>query len=154
MSSIALLLARRAREKHPTPGDVIVVIGITALNGLAIREQLHLPPDERTWLGTLFGIPYDFRRPTIERLRETFWNKDTARVLVPQFFGMGWLPAPKSPFEDAVEGPNANEEEQRPTDVDCYGCGVLRVVEDIGGGRGHNMAYDDHRAGLSPKIRA
>jgi hypothetical protein len=37
-----------------------------------------------------FGIPYDLRPPTVERLRETFWNKDTARVLVPQFFGLGW----------------------------------------------------------------
>jgi len=36
-----------------------------------------------------FGIPYDFRWPTIERLRETFWNKDTARVLVPHAFAMG-----------------------------------------------------------------
>jgi hypothetical protein len=49
-----------------------------------------MPPEERTWHGTLSGIPYDFRRPTIERLREAFWNKDTARVLVPHAFGMGW----------------------------------------------------------------
>jgi hypothetical protein len=66
------------------------MIGIATLIGLAIREQLQLPPQERTWHGTLFGIPYDFRRPTSERLRATFWNKDTARVLVPQAFGVGW----------------------------------------------------------------
>jgi uncharacterized membrane protein len=80
----------KRKKKHPTPGDVIVIIGIAALMGLAIREQLQMPPEERTWHGTLFGIPYDFRWPTIERLRETFWNKDTARVLVPNAFGMGW----------------------------------------------------------------
>jgi hypothetical protein len=82
-------MAKR-EKKHPTPGDVMVIIGLAALMGLAIREQLQLPPEERTWHGTLFGIPYDFRWPTIERLRETFWNKDTARVLVPNALGMGW----------------------------------------------------------------
>lgn len=82
-------MAKR-QKKHPTPGDVMTIIGIAALMGLAIREQLQMPPEERTWHGTLFGTPYDFRWPTIERLRETFWNKDTARVLVPTAFGMGW----------------------------------------------------------------
>lgn len=80
----------KRQKKQPTSGDALVVIGIATLMGLAIREQLQMPPEERTWHGTLFGIPYNFRRPTIERLRKTFWNKDTARVLVPQFFGMGW----------------------------------------------------------------
>ncbi len=82
-------MARR-KKKHPTPGDVLMIAGLATLTGLAIREQLQLPPEERTWHGKLFGIPYDFRRPTSERLRATFWNKDTARVLVPQFFGIGW----------------------------------------------------------------
>ena len=82
-------MAKR-KMKHPTPGDVLVIIGIAALMGLAIREQVQMPKDQRSWHGTLFNIPYDFRWPTIERLHETFWNKETARVLVPQFFGMGW----------------------------------------------------------------
>jgi uncharacterized membrane protein len=82
-------MAKR-KKKHPTPGDALVIIGITALIGLAIREQLQMPKDQRTWHGTLFNIPYDFRWPTIKRLREAFWNKDTARVLVPHAFGMGW----------------------------------------------------------------
>lgn len=78
------------KKKHPTPGDTLVIIGITVLMGLAIREQLQMPKDQRTWHGTLFNIPYDFRWPTMKRLREAFWNKDTARVLVPHAFGMGW----------------------------------------------------------------
>ncbi|MEO9059834.1 MAG: DUF5808 domain-containing protein [Ktedonobacteraceae bacterium] len=80
----------KGKKKQLTPGDVMVLIGLAALMGLAIREQLQIPPAERTWHGTLYGIPYDFRRPTIERLRETFWNKHTPRVLVPHAFGMGW----------------------------------------------------------------
>ncbi len=82
-------MARR-KKKQPTAGDAMVIIGVATLMGLAIREQWKLPPEERTWHGTLYGIPYDFRRPTIERLRETFWNKNTTRVLVPHAFGMGW----------------------------------------------------------------
>ena len=80
----------KRKKKQPTPGNVLVIIGIAALMGFALREQWHMPPEERTWHGTLFNIPYDFRWPTIERLREAFWNKDTARVLVPSAFGMGW----------------------------------------------------------------
>lgn len=82
-------MAKR-NKKQPTVGDVMVITGIAALMGLAVREQLQLPPEERTWHGTFYGIPYDYRLPTIERLRETFWNKNTARVLVPTAFGMGW----------------------------------------------------------------
>ncbi len=56
----------------------------------AIREQLNLPPSERTWHGKLFGIPYDFRLPTPEKLRDTFWKKDTSQIVVPMAFGVGW----------------------------------------------------------------
>jgi uncharacterized membrane protein len=78
------------KKKRFAPRNMLTVIGVAVLIGLAIREQLQMPPEERTWHGVLFGIPYDFRWPTIERLREAFWNKDTARVLVPHTFGMGW----------------------------------------------------------------
>lgn len=65
---------------------VVVVILVVA----AIRDQLRQPPQERTWQGSIAGIPYDFRLPTLERLRNTFWNKNTSQVLVPQAFGVGW----------------------------------------------------------------
>lgn len=60
------------------------------LVGAAIREQLHLPPEERTWQGQIIGIPYDFRWPTLERIREKVWNKSTSRILMPHLFGVGW----------------------------------------------------------------
>ncbi len=56
----------------------------------AIGEQLRLPPEERTWQGKIMGIPYDFRWPTVERVREKVWNKDTSRILMPHVFGVGW----------------------------------------------------------------
>ncbi len=67
-------------------GSLVVFLVVAAL-----REQLRLPPQERTWHGRLAGkIPYDFRPPTVERLRAAFWNKNTSEILVPQAFGIGW----------------------------------------------------------------
>jgi len=63
---------------------------VTILVGAAIQEQLHLPPEERTWQGRILGIPYDFRWPTIERIREKVWNKNTSHILTPHLFGVGW----------------------------------------------------------------
>jgi hypothetical protein len=62
----------------------------TLLVGAAIREQLCLPPAERTWQGQIIGIPYDFRWPTIERIQEKMWNKNTSCILMPHLFGVGW----------------------------------------------------------------
>jgi hypothetical protein len=70
--------------------DTLLGIVIAIALGLALREQLSLPPEQRTWHGRIAGIPYDFRIPTVERLRAAFWNENTSQVLVPQAFGMGW----------------------------------------------------------------
>jgi Family of unknown function (DUF5808) len=41
--------------------------------------------------GELFGfVPYDFRIPTLARIRARTWNPDLARVFTPQTFGVGW----------------------------------------------------------------
>jgi hypothetical protein len=68
----------------------VIGIGVTGLISAAIVDQLRRPTDERTWQGTIFGIPYDFRPPTLEKLRNTVWNKETAELFVPHAFGIGW----------------------------------------------------------------
>lgn len=35
-------------------------------------------------------MPYDFRRPTLQKLRTTVWNPDADHVIVPHAFGVGW----------------------------------------------------------------
>lgn len=77
-------------KKLLSPRNVVFSTLLAILVGAAIREQLRLPPEQRTWHGDILGIPYDFRWPTIERLRATFWNKNTSQLLVPQAFGMDW----------------------------------------------------------------
>jgi len=53
----------------------------------AITDALR---NERTQ-GELFGfVPYDFRAPTVERLRARMWNPELDRLLTPHTFGVGW----------------------------------------------------------------
>src|ERR1700680_2050784 len=79
------------RKKTYKPQNSVWSLVFMVLFGLALREQLRLPPEERTWHGRIADrIPYDFRPPTVQRLRATFWNKDTSQILVPQAFGIGW----------------------------------------------------------------
>ena len=86
---------KRNRKAALTSRDIIwgTLLGtlFTFLVAAAIKDQLRLPPEERTWHGKIAGrIPYDFRPPTLERLRDTFWNKHSSEILVPQAFGIGW----------------------------------------------------------------
>jgi uncharacterized membrane protein len=56
----------------------------------AVVRELRLPADERTWHGRILYVPYDFRLPTLERVRERLWAPEDERLLVPHVFGVGW----------------------------------------------------------------
>lgn len=40
--------------------------------------------------GTFLGIPYDFRAPSWERVRERAWNPADQRLFTPKSFGWGY----------------------------------------------------------------
>jgi hypothetical protein len=41
--------------------------------------------------GKFLGVvPYDFRKPTLARLKERMWNPDDERIITPRDFGIGW----------------------------------------------------------------
>lgn len=62
-----------------------------ALTAAAVAKELRLPKDQRTWHGRVGRfVPYDFRVPTVTRVRERMWAPEDRRVLVPQVFGVGW----------------------------------------------------------------
>ena len=61
-----------------------------ALTAAAILKELRKPPSERQWRGDIIGIPYDFRVPTLERVRNAYWNPNDPRVFTPNVFGLGW----------------------------------------------------------------
>ncbi len=64
-------------RRYSTPA----VIGVL---GLALASRV------RGRTGTLLGVPYDWRRPTVARAKSRLWNPDEPRLLVPRVFGLGW----------------------------------------------------------------
>ena len=40
--------------------------------------------------GTFLRVPFEFRVPTLPRIRERLWNAEEKRLLMPQVFGVGW----------------------------------------------------------------
>jgi len=40
--------------------------------------------------GTFLGVPYDWRRPTWERVKSRWWNANDDRVFTPKSFGWGF----------------------------------------------------------------
>ncbi|MBM4465896.1 MAG: hypothetical protein FJ014_10145 [Chloroflexi bacterium] len=57
----------------------------------AVYQELQKPPEERTWHGQVGGlVPYDFRPPTLERVREAYWNPDEPRIFTNRVLGLGW----------------------------------------------------------------
>lgn len=57
----------------------------------ALWVELRKPPAQRTWHGTLLGVvPYDFRMPTLEGIRQAYWNPRSPKILTPRPLGVGW----------------------------------------------------------------
>ncbi|NKY50481.1 DUF5808 domain-containing protein [Nocardia vermiculata] len=49
-------------------------------------------PDDRVPApqGKALGMPYDWRLPTLRRLRARVWNPDDRRIFTPKTFGWGY----------------------------------------------------------------
>jgi hypothetical protein len=79
------------QKRNPTVTELWrLVLAIIAV--VAVVRELRKPPDERTWQGKVANlVPYDFRKPTIKRFRETYWNPD-GPVLSSKAWGVGWAP--------------------------------------------------------------
>lgn len=63
---------------------ILAIIGI-----IAVVRELRLPQEDRTWHGTVGFVPYNFRKPTGERFRETYWNPE-GPLLSSRVWGAGW----------------------------------------------------------------
>lgn len=56
----------------------------------AVIRELRLPKEDRTWHGAVAGfVPYDFRKPTLDKLKQTFWDP-SGPIVVSRAFGVGW----------------------------------------------------------------
>ena len=57
----------------------------------AVANELTKPAAERTWHGKVLDIvPYDFRPPTWQRIRDAYWNPGSDRLFSDRVFGVGW----------------------------------------------------------------
>src|SRR5438874_6279491 len=57
----------------------------------AVANELTKPAAERTWHGKVFdAVPYDFRPPTWQRIRDAYWNPESDRLFSDRVFGVGW----------------------------------------------------------------
>ena len=64
------------KKKQPSPKDVWRLI-LMVIAVVAIVQELRKPAAERTWHGKVADlVPYDFRTPTKERIRNTYWNPE------------------------------------------------------------------------------
>ena len=69
----------------------LVTLTVLGLVAAAVVQELKRPPAERTWHGRVAGfVPYDFRPPTLDRLKAAMWNPDSDQVFTDRAFGLGW----------------------------------------------------------------
>lgn len=53
-----------------------------------MSDKGHAPKHRRH--GKLVGMPYDWRKPSLDKLRRSYWDTTTRRVVTPKAFGWGW----------------------------------------------------------------
>lgn len=81
---------RDGEDRKARSGPGLVRLLAAGLAVAAVVKELRLPPERRTWHGTVAGfVPYEFRRPTLARVRERLWSPQGALVQ-PHVFGVGW----------------------------------------------------------------
>ena len=69
----------------------LIQVGAFTIAMAAVLQELEKPEEERQWHGTMASfIPYDFRLPTLERFRNSYWNPYDKRIFTPEAFGIGW----------------------------------------------------------------
>ena len=86
-------LSRKADTARGELGDLMWLIRMSVMAAVAgaVYTELRKPPDQRTWNGKLLGVvPYDFRMPSIERLRQAYWNPRSPKLFTDRPFGVGW----------------------------------------------------------------
>ena len=68
----------------------LIQAAVITITLAAVCQELEKPKEERNWHGRVGFIPYDFRLPTIERIKEGYWNADSTKIFSPEVWGVGW----------------------------------------------------------------
>ena len=86
-------LSRRADTARSELGDLMWLIRMAAFAAVAgaVYTELRKAPAERTWHGKLLGVvPYDFRMPSVDALRQAYWNPRSPKLFTDRPLGVGW----------------------------------------------------------------
>jgi hypothetical protein len=56
------------------------------------HEEFAPPTEEamKSRHGTIDGIPYDTRKPTMARVKWTYWSAENPKFFPPKVTGLGW----------------------------------------------------------------
>ena len=82
--------AQHSRPQKKKRFNLLRAISLVG-SAAALVKELRLPRNKRTWHGSLGGlVPYDLRRPTLERARERLWSPESSYILSARVFGAGW----------------------------------------------------------------
>ena len=68
----------------------LVQVTTISVAAVAVFQELEKSDEERTWHGQVGPVPYDFRRPTLRRLKQRLWNPEEPHIFTPHFWGVGW----------------------------------------------------------------
>src|SRR5213080_4871176 len=69
----------------------ILRLAVVGLVVAAVVTELRKPEEERTWHGRVGGVvPYDFRPPTWDTIRNAYWNSNSDEMFSDRGFGVGW----------------------------------------------------------------
>jgi hypothetical protein len=86
-------LTRRADTARSEVEDMIWLLKMAVIGAFvgAIYTELRKRPEQRTWHGKLLGvIPYDFRMPSFDQLRQAYWNPHSPKIFTDRPVGVGW----------------------------------------------------------------
>lgn len=90
--SLYAVADKPAEEQRRRTGRNLWRLALAIVGVVAIVQEMRKPPEQRTWHGKVAGfVPYDFRKLTFERFRETYWNPE-GPVLSGKAWGVGWAP--------------------------------------------------------------
>jgi hypothetical protein len=69
----------------------LIRVAVVGLVVAAVVTELRKPEEERTWHGRVGGmVPYDFRPPTWDKVRNAYWNPHSEELFSDRVFGVGW----------------------------------------------------------------
>lgn len=77
-------------KKKRSALDTMAIGAAVALVAVSVARELRTPPEDRTWQGRVAGVPYDWRAPSVDRLKSSWWAPDDDVLVRPTVFGIGW----------------------------------------------------------------